>query len=77
MTTSSTRTLVAAAAIATLTLTLTAAPATARPDPGGATTQQLESDPSRCSLERVNRQLVRCDYLTGAGVAAPLSVRQQ
>ena len=34
------------------------------------------SDPSQslvngCSLERIGTQLVRCDYLTGAGVRAP------
>jgi hypothetical protein len=40
-------------------------------------TASAPSDPSfsnGCTLERIGTQLVRCDYLTGAGVRAPSSV---
>ena len=30
--------------------------------------------PLNCPLRRIDRQLVRCDNLTGAGVAAPLFI---
>jgi hypothetical protein len=57
------------------TFLLTAAavvPATARPD-SGPLRQPAESFQApfvHCPLERVGTQLVRCDNLTGAGVAA-------
>jgi hypothetical protein len=47
-------------------------PAAARPD-GGPLRQPAESFQApfvHCPLERVGTQLVRCDNLTGAGVAA-------
>ncbi|HZI98774.1 MAG TPA: hypothetical protein VFD41_14735 [Actinomycetales bacterium] len=71
------RTLAAAAALATLSVTLTATPAAARPDAGGGSGARSDSAQGDCSLSRVDRQLVRCDHLTGAGVAAPLSVPEQ
>lgn len=68
------RTLAAAAALATLSITLTTTPAAARPDPGGGSGARPDSSQGDCPLSRVDRQLVRCDYVTGAGVSAPLSV---
>ncbi len=65
-----TRTLVPIGAL--LALPLLAPPATASQDPGPAarptTTTTL---PGGCPLERVATQFVRCDLLTGNGVAAP------
>jgi hypothetical protein len=56
----------------------TAMPAVARPldpDPPVATRKITFSDSSwRCPLLRIDRQLVRCDNLTGAGVPAPLFI---
>ena len=60
--------------------TLFVLPATARPDPGpsldrqvtAATTSASSSeDDGRCHLRRVGTQFVKCDNLTGNGVAAP------
>jgi len=55
-----------------------AVPAMARPlyaDPPVATRKIIFPDsPLRCPLLRIDRQLVRCDNLTGAGVAAPLFI---
>ena len=55
-----------------------AAPAMARPidpDPPVTTRKIIFPDsPWRCPLLRIDRQLVRCDSLTGAGVPAPLFV---
>lgn len=65
-----------ALAFATLVLTATATPAVARPDGGEAVTQTAPSQ-GDCPLRRVDRQLVRCDLLTGAGAEAPLAVRVQ
>jgi hypothetical protein len=52
-------------------------PAAARPlDPDPAPTQRIAfRDPLlNCPLRRIQRQLVRCDNLTGAGVPAPLFI---
>lgn len=54
-----------------------AAPSSARPDPGGAPANPyVHLTPGRCHLERIDRQLVRCDNLTGAGARAPMTVPQ-
>lgn len=67
-----------AAAILILLAGSAAVPAAAHPldpDPPIATRKITVPDsPSRCPLLRIDRQLVRCDYLTGAGVPAPLFV---
>ena len=52
-------------------------PAAARPlHPDPAPTQRIAfRDPLlNCPLRRIQRQLVRCDNLTGAGVPAPLFI---
>jgi hypothetical protein len=52
-------------------------PAAARPlDPDPAPTQRIAfRDPLlNCPLRRIQRQPVRCDNLTGAGVPAPLFI---
>jgi hypothetical protein len=56
---------------------LIAAPgaAIARPDPGPPVPQPWTS--GSCALERVGTQLVRCDDLTGNGVAAPSHLRSR
>jgi hypothetical protein len=55
-----------------------AVPAMARPidpDPPVATRKTTFPDSSlRCPLLRIDRQLIRCDNLTGAGVPAPLFI---
>jgi hypothetical protein len=64
----------AAGALLSLLILASAAPtAAARPDPGdtGAVPIDLHR---RCQLIRIDRQLVRCDDLTGAGVPAPLFI---
>jgi hypothetical protein len=63
----------AAAAAATIIAGLTATPAAARPDPGDLNSPRFSSYDS-CELNRIGTQLVRCDNLTGGGVAAPLWV---
>ena len=47
------------------------APAAALPDPAQWPGLVEPIDHDRCPLERVGTQFVECDYLTGAGVAAP------
>jgi hypothetical protein len=48
------------------------APAMAREDPGGPSVQNTQETVSpQCPLRRIQRQLVRCGSLTGAGVPAP------
>jgi len=55
-----------------------AVPAMARPidpDPPVTTRKTTFPDSSlRCPLLRIDRQLIRCDNLTGAGVPAPLFI---
>lgn len=51
-------------------------PAAARPDdgrPGPPRVVVVESQ-QNCPLRRLDRQLVRCDNLTGDGIAAPLFI---
>ncbi|HEV7194630.1 MAG TPA: hypothetical protein VGN19_01705 [Pedococcus sp.] len=59
--------------------TLVALPAAARPDPGPkpTTNQQATTSEGYCPLERIGRQLIRCDNLTGNGVSAPLWVPER
>lgn len=64
----------AAAASAILLAGFAATPAAARPDPGERSSARFSSDDLNCPLARIDSQLVRCDNLTGAGVAAPGSV---
>lgn len=62
-----------AIAAATLALLLAgAAPAMARPDPGDLGSGPVPTDLiAHCGLTRLGNQLLRCDFLTGAGVRAP------
>jgi hypothetical protein len=62
----------AAAAATTLIAGLAAFPAAARPDPGGQLQPRFSYE--NCELNRIDTQLVRCDYLTGGGVQAPVWV---
>ena len=71
------RRIATAAAILAVLAGSTAVPAAARPlDPQPAPTYHIAfpDSPLRCPLRRIDRQLVRCDNLTGAGVAAPLFI---
>jgi hypothetical protein len=52
---------------------VSAVPDPAGPRQGGSTS----SDQKGCPLERIERQLVRCDSLTGAGAPAPSWVPEQ
>jgi hypothetical protein len=53
-------------------------PAAARPidpdPPAAAHRIMFTESPLNCPLRRIDRQLVRCDNLTGAGVPAPLFI---
>ena len=70
ITTVTATTLVASAAA--LVVGIAAAPAIAIPDPGQWPPGHVQFiDHDRCALERVGTQFVKCDDLTGAGVAAP------
>ena len=54
-----------------------AVPAAARPldpDPAPHRSFAFPDSPLNCPLRRIDRQLVRCDNLTGAGVPAPLFI---
>jgi hypothetical protein len=53
-----------------------ALPATGRPDDGRPSPPRavLVESQDNCPLRRLDRQLVRCDSLTGDGVAAPLFI---
>lgn len=68
------RHLIAPASAAALVLLVGATPASARPDAGApvasAASASTSTDSGRCPLERIGTQLVRCDNLTGNGVAA-------
>ena len=71
------RRIATAAAIVTMLAGFTAFPAAARPfDPEPAPTSRIAfpNSPLACPLRRIDRQLVRCDNLTGAGVPAPLFI---
>ena len=69
------RQLIAPASAAALVLLIGATPAAARPDAGtpvtSAASATTSTDDGRCPLQRLGTQLVRCDNLTGNGVAAP------
>jgi hypothetical protein len=64
----------AAAAAATLLAGLAAMPASARPDPGEPASPRFSSYEWNCPLNRVDTQFVRCDNLTGNGIAATSGV---
>jgi hypothetical protein len=71
------RALATTAALAAATLTVNAMPAAARPEgPGDQVTTGLDLQLRDCPLRRIERQLVRCDALTGTGSEAPLWVPQ-
>ena len=53
------------------------APAQARLDPGTTNSTAPVSVSPQCPLRRIDRELTRCDSLTGAGVLAPLWVPEQ
>jgi hypothetical protein len=66
-----------AAAILTMLAGSVAVPTAARPlDPDPAPHRRIAfpDSPLNCPLRRIDRQLVRCDILTGAGGAAPLLI---
>ena len=66
-----------AAAILTILAGSVAVPAAAyplEPDPARHRSIAFPDSPRRCPLRRIDRQLVRCDILTGAGVPAPLFI---
>jgi len=65
----------AAAGAVTLLIVTSALPVAAKPDPGGPLSQ-ADTYQKTCPLRRIDRQLVRCDNLTGAGIAAPVAVPQ-
>jgi hypothetical protein len=71
------RQLIAPASAAALVLLIGATPAAARPDAGtpvtstASATASTSANSGHCPLERIGTQLVRCDNLTGNGVAAP------
>ena len=44
------------------------------PEPAPHRSIAFSGSPLNCPLHRIDRQLVRCDNLTGAGVAAPLFI---
>jgi hypothetical protein len=71
------RRIATAAAILTMLAGSVAVPAAACPlEPNRAPHRSIAfpDSPRRCPLRRIDRQLVRCDNLTGAGVAAPLFI---
>jgi len=59
------------ASAAALVLVVAAAPASARQDSGSARGAARALGSSHCTLERVGRQFVKCDDLTGNNVVAP------
>jgi hypothetical protein len=66
-----------AAAILTILAGSVAVPAAAcplDPDPAGHRSIAFPDSPRRCPLRRIDRHLVRCDILTGAGAPAPLFI---
>ncbi|HEV7145615.1 MAG TPA: hypothetical protein VGN48_01315 [Pedococcus sp.] len=73
-----TRSLAALAGALTVS-SMVALPAAARPDPGPkpATINSVATRQGDCPLERIGRELIRCDNLTGDGVAAPLWIRER
>jgi hypothetical protein len=83
---SSGRRLCLSTALAVASAVVVALPASARPDPGPTLDRQTSTattsttapeDEGRCPLRRVGTQYVRCDNLTGNGVAAPAWVLER
>ena len=71
------RRIVTAAAMLAMLAGSVAVPAVAyplEPDPAPHRSIAFPDSPRRCPLRRIDRQLVRCDILTGAGVPAPLFI---
>jgi hypothetical protein len=67
-----------AAVAALVAIGLTALPASARPDKGDPLdTTVVVDDEGACALARLGTQYVRCDNLTGNGVAAPAWVPER
>jgi hypothetical protein len=64
----------AGALLSLLVLAGVAPAAAARPDPGDVGRSRVDIEPTSCPLRRIDTQLVRCDWLTGAGVPAPLFI---
>ena len=65
---------IAPIAAALVVIGLGATPSYARPDPGPPISHT--DPPGGCLLQRVGDQFVRCDNLTGNGVAAPAWIAQ-
>jgi len=57
--------------------TAAAGAATARPEPAPEPPAVQSARIGQCPLERIGHQFVRCDDLTGAGVAAPAWIPEQ
>jgi len=70
------RRIATAAAILTMLASVAVPPAACPIEPNRAPHRSIAfpDSPRRCPLRRIDRQLVRCDNLTGAGVAAPLFI---
>jgi hypothetical protein len=68
---------VLAAAGAGVVLAVVPVPASAEQDPGDVRVSSARLVDHSCHLERVDRQFVECDNLTGAGDPAPLSVPER
>ncbi len=71
-----TRRIVAVSAAALTLVAITAAPSSASQEAGPAVSAR-QPHVGPCQLERLGTQFVRCDDLTGNGVAAPAHVHQQ
>ena len=69
---SSTARWVSIAAVSLSLLGLATVPAAARPNIGETSQGSVGPSSDRpCAIQRIGTQMVRCDNLTGAGVAAP------
>ena len=71
--------LTAALAVSAVLAGMGALPAAARPEDGDDRTRPrivVVNTDANCPLRRLDRQLVRCDNLTGAGVQAPLFIAE-
>jgi hypothetical protein len=68
------RAVATATVLATLLLPVAAGTAGAKPEGAGTLRVTRFDSDDNCPLRRLDRQLVRCDNLTGGGVPAQLSV---
>jgi hypothetical protein len=71
------RSVVACAVLAASVLLVTGGAALSAPPGDPPPTAPMSGDWTKCPLARIDRQLVRCDVLTGDGVEAPTSVPVQ